>query len=180
MRGAIGIVGEGARVLTPQAEDFPGWYQDVVAKAELAENGAVRGTMGIRPWAYGIWELLQRGLDDRIKASGARNAYFPLLIPAHDLAIPVWRGRKTEREKFAGAVVSWSCEGLMRDGKGLQMATSHELGQNFADAFDIPTRTSVVRSVVVVRAGAGVLERAGRLVDDLRDAGVRAELDAHT
>jgi prolyl-tRNA synthetase len=240
-----------ARVLTPQAEDFPRWYQDVVAKAQLAENGPVRGTMVIRPWAYGIWELLQRGLDDRIKASGARNAYFPLLIPesflrreadhiegfspelavvtvgggkelaepavvrptsetiinaslarwissyrdlplkvnqwanavrwelrprlflrtseflwqeghtahatrqeAHayaleiledaytatmeqDLAIPVWRGRKTEREKFAGAVVSWSCEGLMRDGKALQMGTSHELGQNFAHAFDI-------------------------------------------
>jgi prolyl-tRNA synthetase len=240
-----------ARVLTPQAEDFPRWYQDVVAKAQLAENGPVRGTMVIRPWAYGIWELLQRALDDRIKRSGARNAYFPLLIPesylrreaehvegfspelavvtvgggkelaepavvrptsetiinaslarwissyrdlplkvnqwanvvrwelrprlflrtseflwqeghtahatpgeAHayaleildeayaatmegDLAIPVWRGRKTEREKFAGAVVSWSCEGLMRDGKALQMGTSHELGQNFAHAFDI-------------------------------------------
>src|ERR671922_629211 len=204
-----------ARVLTPQAEDFPRWYQDVVAKAQLAENGPVRGTMVIRPWAYGIWELLQRRLDDRIKASGARNAYFPLLIPesylrpeaehalarwissyrdlplkvnqwanvvrwelrplflrtseflwqeghtahatrqeAHayaleiledayaatmeqDLAIPVWRGRKTEREKLAGAAVSWSCEGLMRDGKALQMGTSHELGQNFAHAFDI-------------------------------------------
>jgi hypothetical protein len=70
-----------APVLTPQAEDFPRWYQDVVAKAELAENGPVRGTMVIRPWAYGIWELLQRALDDRIKASGAPNAYFPLLIP---------------------------------------------------------------------------------------------------
>ena len=240
-----------ARVLTPQAEDFPRWYQDVVAKAQLAENGPVRGTMVIRPWAYGIWERLQRALDDRIQASGARNAYFPLLIPesylrreaehvegfspelavvtigggkelaepavvrptsetiinsslarwissyrdlplkvnqwanvvrwelrprlflrtseflwqeghtahstegeAHeyaldilehayaatmeqDLAIPVWRGRKTDRERFAGAVVSWSCEGLMRDGKALQMGTSHELGQNFAHAFDI-------------------------------------------
>src|SRR3954451_5913130 len=70
-----------ARVLTPQAEDFPRWYQDVVAKGQLAENGPVRGTMVIRPWAYGIWELLQRALDDRIKASGARNAYFPVLIP---------------------------------------------------------------------------------------------------
>jgi prolyl-tRNA synthetase len=240
-----------ARVLTPQSEDFPRWYQDVVAKAQLAENGPVRGTMVIRPWAYGIWELVQRGLDDRIKATGARNAYFPVLIPesymrreadhvegfspelavvtvgggkelaepavvrptsetiinasfarwissyrdlplkvnqwanvvrwemrprlflrtseflwqeghtahttpeeAHaqaleilddayaatmerDLAIPVWRGRKTEREKFAGAIVSWSCEALMRDGKALQMGTSHELGQNFAHAFDI-------------------------------------------
>src|SRR4051795_7412786 len=323
-----------ASVLTPQGADFPRWYQDIVAKAELAENGPVRGTMVIRPWAYGIWELLQRALDDRIKARGARNAYFPLLIPesylrreadhiegfspelavvtvgggkelaepavvrptsetiinaslarwissyrdlplkvnqwanvvrcemrprlflrtseflwqeghtahstrheAHayalqiledayaatmerDLAIPVWRGRKTEREKFAGAVVSWSCEGLMRDGKALQMGTSHDLGQNFAHAFDItytdehgalqrlwqtswgtstrllgaiimvhgddgglrlPPRVAPVQVVVLVmRAGEGVLEQAGRLVDDLRDAGVRAELDAHT
>jgi prolyl-tRNA synthetase len=323
-----------ARVLTPQGEDFPRWYQDVVAKAQLAENGPVRGTMVIRPWAYGIWELLQRGLDDRIKASGARNAYFPLLIPesylrreaehvegfspelavvtvgggkelaepavvrptsetiinaslarwissyrdlplkvnqwanvvrwelrprlflrtseflwqeghtahatrreAHeyaleilehayaatmeqDLAIPVWRGRKTEREKFAGAVVSWSCEGLMRDGKALQMGTSHELGQNFAHAFDItytdehgelqrpwqtswgastrllgatimvhgdddglrlPPRVAPTQVVVLVaRAGEGVTEGATRLVEDLLQEGVRAELDAHT
>ena len=64
-----------------QGEDFPRWYQDVVAKAQLAENGPVRGTMVIRPWAYGIWELLQRSLDERIKASGARNAYCRRLIP---------------------------------------------------------------------------------------------------
>jgi prolyl-tRNA synthetase len=54
-----------------------------------------------------------------------------------DLAIPVFRGRKTEREKFAGAEISWSCEGLMRDVKALQMGTSHELGQNFATSFGI-------------------------------------------
>ncbi|HTP21561.1 MAG TPA: His/Gly/Thr/Pro-type tRNA ligase C-terminal domain-containing protein, partial [Solirubrobacteraceae bacterium] len=54
-----------------------------------------------------------------------------------ELAIPVFRGRKTEREKFAGAEISWSCEGVMRDGKALQMGTSHELGQNFARAFGI-------------------------------------------
>ena len=54
-----------------------------------------------------------------------------------ELAIPVLQGRKTEREKFAGAEISWSCEGLMRDGKALQMGTSHELGQNFARAFNI-------------------------------------------
>jgi prolyl-tRNA synthetase len=240
-----------APVLTPQSEDFPRWYQDVVSKAQLAEHGPVRGTMVIRPWAFGIWERLQRAMDDRIKATGALNAYFPLLIPesylrreadhvegfspelavvthgggkeleepavvrptsetiinsffsrwissyrdlplllnqwgnvlrwelrprlflrtseflwqeghtAHathaearayalriledayaetmedELAIPVYRGRKTDREKFAGADVSWSCEGVMRDGKALQMATSHELGQNFARAFGI-------------------------------------------
>jgi prolyl-tRNA synthetase len=238
-------------VLIPQAQDFPGWYQDVIAKAQLAENGPVRGTMVIRPWGFSIWERVQAAIDERIKATGARNAYFPLLIPeaflrreaehvegfspelavvtiaggkeltepvvvrptsetifgeqmakwvnsyrdlpllvnqwanvvrwelrprlflrtteflwqeghtAHatrdearayalrildevyaeamieELAIPVHRGRKTEREKFAGADISWSCEGLMRDGKGLQMGTSHELGQNFARAFDI-------------------------------------------
>jgi prolyl-tRNA synthetase len=238
-------------VLTPQGQDFPRWYQEVIAKAQLAENGPVRGTMVIRPWGYAIWERLQAAIDERIKAAGARNAYFPLLIPeaflrreaehvegfspelavvthgggkaleepavvrptsetivnscfarwissyrdlpllinqwanvvrwelrprlllrtseflwqeghtaqatreeAHayalrilhevyagamidELAIPVFRGRKTEREKFAGAEISWSCEGVMRDGKALQMGTSHELGQNFARAFGI-------------------------------------------
>ena len=70
-----------ARVLTPQAEDFPRWYQDVLAKAELAENGPVRGTMVIRPYGYALWERMQAEMDDRIKAAGARNAYFPLFIP---------------------------------------------------------------------------------------------------
>jgi prolyl-tRNA synthetase len=238
-------------VLVPQEQDFPRWYQEVIAKAQMAENGPVRGTMVIRPWGYSIWERLQATIDERIKATGARNAYFPLLIPeaflrreaehvegfspelavvthgggkqleepavvrptsetivnssfarwissyrdlpllinqwanvvrwelrprlflrnseflwqeghtahatraeAHeyalriladvyadamleDLAIPVFQGRKTEREKFAGADISWCCEGLMRDGKAVQMGTSHELGQNFARAFNI-------------------------------------------
>jgi prolyl-tRNA synthetase len=237
--------------LVSQEHDFPRWYQDVIARAQLAENGPVRGTMVIRPWGYAIWERLQAAIDERIKATGARNAYFPLLIPegflhreaehvegfspelavvthgggkeleepavvrptsetivnssfarwissyrdlpllinqwanvvrwelrpriflrtseflwqeghtahatredAHayalriledvyteamveELAVPVFRGRKTEREKFAGAEISWSCEGVMRDGKALQMGTSHELGQNFARAFKI-------------------------------------------
>ncbi len=68
-------------VLVPQEQDFPTWYQDVIAKAQLAENGPVRGTMVIRPWGYAIWERLQAAIDERIKATGARNAYFPLLIP---------------------------------------------------------------------------------------------------
>src|SRR5256886_16284566 len=68
-------------VLAPRSEDFPRWYQDVVAKAEMAENGPVRGTMVIRPYGYAIWERMQAELDDRIKAAGARNAYFPLFIP---------------------------------------------------------------------------------------------------
>jgi prolyl-tRNA synthetase len=238
-------------VLVSQADDFPGWYQDVIAKAELAESGPVRGTMVIRPWAYAIWELVQAEIDRRIKAAGAENVYFPLLIPeghlrreaehiegfspelavvthaggrelgeaavirptsetvfgeylarwiqsyrdlplclnqwanvvrwelrprlflrtseflwqeghtAHAteadaaayarrihadvygsvlrdvLAIPVIAGVKTETERFAGATTTLTCEGMMRDGKALQLATSHELGQNFARAFEI-------------------------------------------
>jgi prolyl-tRNA synthetase len=238
-------------LLTPRAVDFPRWYQDVVAKAELAENGPARGSMVIRPTGYALWERIERELDDRIKAAGAANAYFPLLIPesylrreaehvegfspelavvtigggkqldeplvirptsetvigesmarwidsyrdlpmllnqwsnvvrwelrprlflrsteflwqeghtahvsetdAHDyahrilhdvyedvlvnvLSVPVVVGRKTVRERFAGATSTYTLEAMMGDGKALQMGTSHELGQNFARAFGI-------------------------------------------
>ena len=237
-------------VLTPQAENFPAWYQDVIARAELAENGPARGTMVIRPWGYAIWELMQADMDRRIKATGAQNAAFPLLVPmsflekekrhvegfspelavvthgggerlaeplvvrptsetvinhyfakwvqshrdlpmmlnlwnnvvrwelrprlflrtteflwqeghtAHgtyqdaveetgrmlevyrqfmeeSLAIPVVTGEKSAGERFAGADHTFTCEALMRDGKALQMGTSHNLGHNFARAFDI-------------------------------------------
>jgi prolyl-tRNA synthetase len=237
--------------LTSRASDFPRWYQEVVAGAEMAENGPVRGTMVIRPWGYAIWERLQAALDARIKEAGADNAYFPLFIPesflrreaehvegfspelavvthaggktldepvvvrptsetvinsffakwiqshrdlpllinqwanvvrwelrprlflrtteflwqeghtAHAseaearayalrilrdvylatmvdvMAVPALIGRKTERERFAGAIRTWTSESMMGDGKALQMGTSHELGQNFARAFDI-------------------------------------------
>ena len=68
-------------IVTPQAEDFPRWYQDVVAKAEMADNGPVRGTMVIRPYGYSLWERMQAEVDLRIKAAGADNLYFPLFIP---------------------------------------------------------------------------------------------------
>ena len=68
-------------ILTPQTSDFPRWYQDVVAKAELADNGPVRGTMVIRPYGYSLWERMQAEVDLRIKAAGADNLYFPLFIP---------------------------------------------------------------------------------------------------
>jgi prolyl-tRNA synthetase len=240
-----------APVLTPQSEDFPRWYQDIVAKAEMADNGPVRGTMVIRPYGYSIWEQMQAEVDRRIKAAGAKNAYFPLFIPEsyltreaehvegfspelavvtvaggkeleepvvvrptsetvigefmakwvqsyrdlplllnqwanvvrwelrprvflrtseflwqeghtahvseadgrayavrilHEvyesfmrdvLAMPVVVGRKTAKERFAGATNTMTCEAMMGDGKALQMGTSHELGQNFARAFDI-------------------------------------------
>jgi prolyl-tRNA synthetase len=67
--------------ITPQREDFSAWYNELVAKAGLADRGPVRGTMVIRPYGYRVWELLQADLDERIKATGAQNAYFPLLIP---------------------------------------------------------------------------------------------------
>jgi len=240
-----------APVLTSQGEDFPRWYQDVIAKAELAENGPARGTIVIRPYGWAIWERLQAAMDERIKAAGVENAYFPLFVPmdyfereaehvegfspelavvthgggkeleeplairptsetvmgtyfakwiqsyrdlpllvnqwanvvrwelrprlflrtteflwqeghtchatqdeARDfavhilhevyadcmeqvLAVPVFRGRKTAAERFAGAINTMACEAMMRDGKALQMGTSHELGQNFAKAFGI-------------------------------------------
>ncbi|MGA4839341.1 proline--tRNA ligase [Streptomyces sp. G45] len=239
-----------APVLTPRADDFPRWYQDLVSKAELADNGPVRGTMVIRPYGYGLWERMQRDLDARIRETGTENAYFPLLIPqsylareaehvegfapelavvthgggkeleepvvvrptsetivneyfakwvqsyrdlpllinqwanvvrwelrprlflrtseflwqeghtahatyeeARDFAARIQRdvygaflrdvlamdfvlGRKTAKERFAGAINTLTLEGMMGDGKALQLGTSHELGQNFARAFD--------------------------------------------
>ncbi len=67
--------------LTPQSEDFAAWYNEVVQRAELADYSPVRGSMVIRPWGYGIWELMQGALDDMFKETGHENAYFPLLIP---------------------------------------------------------------------------------------------------
>ncbi|GLC44306.1 Proline--tRNA ligase, chloroplastic/mitochondrial [Pleodorina starrii] len=67
--------------VTPRSEDFSKWYLDVVAKAELADYGPVRGTMVIRPYGYAIWETIQSYLDGRFKDLGVQNAYFPQLIP---------------------------------------------------------------------------------------------------
>src|ERR1700749_496156 len=73
--------------ITPRRdENFPEWYQEVVRAAELAENSEVRGCMVIKPWGYGLWENMQRGLDGLFKATGHKNAYFPLFIPLSYLA----------------------------------------------------------------------------------------------
>src|SRR4051812_6896459 len=262
-----------APILTPQATDFPAWYQDVVAKAELAENGPVRGTMVIRPYGYAVWERMQAAMDERIKSAGAVNVYFPLFIPesflrkeaehvegfspelavvthagrkeleepvvvrptsetiinsffskwvqshrdlpllinqwanvvrwelrprvflrtteflwqeghtAHAsqadaqayalrilhevyedfarevMALPVLVGRKTERERFAGADATYTLEGMMGDGKALQMGTSHELGQNFAKAFDITFQSATGTSEHAWQTSWGVSTR---------------------
>lgn len=68
--------------ITPtRVQDYPEWFQQVVKHADMAENSPVRGCMVIKPWGYGIWENIQRQLDDRIKSTGHQNAYFPLFIP---------------------------------------------------------------------------------------------------
>jgi prolyl-tRNA synthetase len=237
--------------LPSQSQDFPAWYGEVVRRAGLAENAPVRGAMVIKPYGYAIWEAIQRELDDRIKATGHENVYFPLLVPAsvlaqegqliegfapevalvtraggkeleeplavrptsealiwatyarwlqsyrdlpllynqwgnvvrwelrprlflrtseflwqeghtaheteaqalaetltilHEvyadtienvLAIPVLRGRKSESERFPGALDTYTLEALMRDGKALQAATSHYLGQGFPRTFGV-------------------------------------------
>ncbi len=75
-----------ATPLPTQSSDFPAWYGEAVRRAGLAENSPVRGAMVIKPYGYAIWEAIQRELDDRIKATGHENLYFPLLVPASVLA----------------------------------------------------------------------------------------------
>lgn len=236
--------------LTTRADNFSDWYNELVLRAELADYSPVRGCMVIRPHGYGVWERMQRALDDMFKATGHVNAYFPLFIPesflskeaehvegfapecavvthgggkqleerlvvrptsetiiysmfakwvqsyrdlpllynqwanvvrwemrtrlflrtmeflwqeghtahaTHDeaeaetrrmlgvyrefmegwMAMPVITGQKTDSEKFAGALRTYACEAMMQDNKALQAGTSHNLGQNFAKAFDL-------------------------------------------
>ena len=238
------------RKLTSQKDDFSAWYNEVVARAELADYAPVRGCMVVRPYGTALWENIQQSLDRRFKETGHQNALFPLLIPmsflqkeaqhvegfspelavvthgggkkleeplvvrptsetiighmyakwirsyrdlpvlinqwgnvlrwemrtrlflrtaefywqeghtAHataeegqeetirmldvyadfaiaDAALPVIKGRKSESEKFAGADASYSIEAMMGNKWALQAGTSHNLGQNFAKAFDI-------------------------------------------
>ena len=68
-------------IIPTRAQDFPEWYQQVIKAADMAENSEVRGCMVIKPWGFAIWELIQQELDERFKATGHANAYFPLLIP---------------------------------------------------------------------------------------------------
>src|SRR5438094_187404 len=151
--------------ITPRREqDFPEWYQQVIRAAELAEPSDVRGCMVIRPWGYGIWENMQRQLDAMFRATGHRNAYFPLFIPLSyfakeaepearaeaklildlyerfvrdHLAVPVFTGEKSESERFPGAVQTLAIEAMVQDRRAIQAGTSHFLGQNFARASGI-------------------------------------------
>ncbi len=96
-----------------RADDFAQWYQEVVSAADMAEESGVRGCMVIKPWGYGIWERIQRLLDDRIKATGHDNAYFPLFIPLKNFA------REAEHvEGFAKEMAVVTHHRLIADGKG--------------------------------------------------------------
>ncbi|WP_375392457.1 proline--tRNA ligase [uncultured Sphingomonas sp.] len=96
-----------------RAQDFAAWYQAVIAEADLAEESGVRGCMVIRPWGYGIWERIQRLLDDRIKATGHENCYFPLFIPLSYFA------KEAEHvEGFAKEMAVVTHHRLIGDGKG--------------------------------------------------------------
>ena len=67
--------------LTKRSEDYSKWYNELVGKADLAENSGVRGCMVIKPYGYAIWEKMQAALDHMFKETGHQNAYFPLFIP---------------------------------------------------------------------------------------------------
>ena len=274
--------------LTSRADNFSEWYNELVLRAELADYSPVRGCMVIRPLGYGIWERMQRALDDMFKATGHVNAYFPLFIPesflskeaqhvegfapecavvthgggkaleerlvvrptsetiiysmfakwvqsyrdlpllynqwanvvrwemrtrlflrtmeflwqeghtahaTHDeaeaetrrmlgvyrefmegyMAMPVVTGQKTESEKFAGALRTYACEALMQDNKALQAGTSHNLGQNFAKAFDLTFQNEAGQQDHAWNTSWGVSTRmiGGLVMTHGDDAGLR-------
>lgn len=94
-------------------EDFAQWYQTVIAEADMAEDSGVRGCMVIRPWGYGIWERFQRLLDDRIKATGHENCYFPIFIP-----LSYFEKEAEHVEGFAKEMAVVTHHRLIGDGKG--------------------------------------------------------------
>ncbi len=98
---------------TKREDDFAAWYQEVISAADMAEESGVRGCMVIKPWGYGIWERMQRLLDDRIKAAGVQNAYFPLFIPLANFT------REAEHvDGFAKEMAVVTHHRLIADGKG--------------------------------------------------------------
>jgi len=94
-------------------DDFAAWYQEVISAADMAEESGVRGCMVIKPWGYGIWERIQRLMDDRIKAAGVQNCYFPIFIPLSNFT------REAEHvEGFAKEMAVVTHHRLIADGKG--------------------------------------------------------------
>ena len=104
--------------LTKRSENYSQWYNELVVKADLAEQSAVRGCMVIKPYGYAIWEKMQRQLDDMFKETGHVNAYFPLLIPKSFLS--------REGEKFITFLHLYS----LAAGKYVEQYTQHQKQQN--------------------------------------------------
>ena len=98
---------------TKRENDFAQWYQEVIAEAEMAEESGVRGCMVIKPWGYGIWERMQRLMDDRIKDAGVDNCYFPLFIP-----LSYFSKEAEHVEGFAKEMAVVTHHRLIGDGKG--------------------------------------------------------------
>lgn len=98
---------------TKREDDFAAWYQDVISSADMAEESGVRGCMVIKPWGYGIWERIQRLMDDRIKAAGVQNCYFPIFIPLRNFE------REAQHvEGFAKEMAVVTHHRLIADGEG--------------------------------------------------------------
>ncbi|MFA7044161.1 MAG: aminoacyl--tRNA ligase-related protein, partial [Bacteroidales bacterium] len=107
--------------LESRSVDYSQWYQDLVIKADLAENSAVRGCMVIKPYGYAIWEKIQRQLDDMFKETGHQNAYFPLFIPKSFLS------REAEHvEGFAKECAVVTHHRLMKDPNGTGLVADPE------------------------------------------------------
>ncbi|WFL77059.1 proline--tRNA ligase [Altererythrobacter arenosus] len=94
-------------------DDFAAWYQEVISAADMAEDSGVRGCMVIKPWGYGIWERIQRLMDDRIKAAGVQNCYFPIFIPLAN-----FEREAAHVEGFAKEMAVVTHHRLISDGKG--------------------------------------------------------------
>lgn len=96
-----------------RTDDFAQWYQEVISAADLAEESGVRGCMVIKPWGYGIWERIQRLMDNRIKAAGVQNCYFPIFIPLSN-----FEREASHVEGFAKEMAVVTHHRLIADGKG--------------------------------------------------------------
>ena len=163
-------------------EDFPRWYQDVVAKAELADNGPVRGTMVIRPYGYAIWERMQAEIDSRIKAAGVSNAYFPLPVSYTHLDVykrQHWRRAvRGSDDDLHRAEVTWGVVGARGPIHRLGSSARHQnTGGDHAVGVGRLVHGEELSPMVDQRpgAGAGGARRhlvEGQTVRDLTGAGV--------
>ena len=103
-------------------KDFAGWYQQVITEADMAEESGVRGSMIMRPWGYGIWERVQYLMDQRIKASGHENCYFPLFIP-----LSYFSKEAEHVDGFAKEMAVVTHHRLISDGKGGLMGRAERI-----------------------------------------------------